>query len=90
MQALQQAGHGRLAGAAAPDDAQRRPDRNLEGDAIEREIASRPCIRNRKLVNSTWPCERRPHAVLADALLLGLIDEVADDGDGDCAPRRTG
>ena len=36
MQALQQARHGRLARSASPDHAERRPDRNLEADVVER------------------------------------------------------
>ena len=44
MQPLQQPRNRGLAGAAAPDDAERGSDRNLEGDAVERRGWSRPDI----------------------------------------------
>ena len=82
MKALQQARDGRLARTAAPHDAQRRADGNLERDAIERG-RQRALVGEAHIAELDLALQRPADAAVAVTLFLGLVDELSDDVDRD-------
>ena len=80
VEPLKQTRHRGLAGPAAADDAERVPDRNLEGNVVER-WRRRAEIFESDLGEFNVAGQRRADAAIAVALLLRLIDQLADNGD---------